>query len=587
MNDSDPIFTRWTEVDALFQRVLEYPPHERRDYFRQVCGPDDDLYRLTGELLDSLESADEFLEDRTLIISSAAALEPDPDMESGDETGRQLGAYRLLRQLGRGGSGTVYLAERVDGEFERRVAIKLLRRGLDTADLLTRFRAERQILASLDHPNIARLLDGGATEDGRPYLVMELVRGIPITRYCARERLTIEARLQLFATVARAVGYAHRNLVVHRDLKPSNILVTDTGSVKLLDFGIAKLLDATSDPDLSPRTRTGVRLMTPEYASPEQLRGESVTTATDIYQLGGLLYEILTGRRPHGSDRRSRYDLERAAREDRPEAPSMTVSGPNRVDPEFADSCCTEPRRLRRRLRGDLDTIVLTALRKEPERRYQTVAGLVADLERHLEGRPITARADSWSYRIHKLIRRHPGRITAGLIATLALVGYLFTLVTHAERVEAERDRALLESAKVSQLSDFLQALFQVSEPDQTDGRSLTALDLLRQGEAYARRLDVRLGVKAEIFEVIGVLYTQIGEYERAEPLLREALALHRKRQLRAGNDRGNRSTLGLHQELAIALDRLGTLLSQLGNAEEEEDLPWEATEIAALTDGR
>jgi serine/threonine-protein kinase len=578
----DPLFRRWAEVDPLFRELLALDPAQRTAHLRQACGEDDELFELISELLQSLDTSGDLLEDRTLILSgqdTLDALDAEAEREigaeaAGEDAGRQLGAYRLLREIGRGGTGTVYLAERVDGEFEQRVAIKLLRRGLDTDDLLARFRAERQILASLNHPNVARLLDGGATEDGRPYLVMELVEGTPITEYCTAARLTIEERLELFATVGRAVGYAHRNLIVHRDLKPSNILVTDDGTVKLLDFGIAKLLDGATSAHTTPQTRTGMRLLTPEYASPEQVQGEIVTTASDIYQLGILLCQLLSGERPYPAGRRGRLELERTIAKEPPRAPS-TLAGD-----EFAASCRTDPRRLARRLRGDLDTIVLVALRKEPERRYPSAIELVGDVERHLAGQPLAARPDTWGYRTRKLIRRHPGRIAVAIAALLALAGYLFTLVRHAERVEDERDRALVESAKLREVSDFLLALFEASDPDQTDGLTLTALDLVRRGEENAGLLDDRPAIKAEMLGVIGGLYTQLGEYERAELLLREALALQRDLHSAAAP----RASITTGPELVRILARLGAVLNLRSRTAEAESLLREAVAVAALT---
>jgi serine/threonine-protein kinase len=401
------------------------------------------------------------------------------------------------------------------------------------------------------------------------------VRGTPITEYCATKRLTIDERLRLFASVGRAVEYAHRNLIVHRDLKPSNILVEDDGTVKLLDFGIAKLLDTSAAASSSPRTRTGLRLLTPEYASPEQVRAEPATTASDIYQLGLLLCQILTGSRPYGAGPRGQRDLERAICEEPPEPPSTLAASAT----DFAASGRTDPRRLARRLRGDLDTIVLVALRKEPERRYPSVAKLVDDVERHLAGQPLSARPDTWGYRTRKLMRRHPGRVAVVAIAVLALAGYLFTLVRHAERVEAERDRALVESAKVREVSDFLLALFEASDPDQTDGETLTALDLVRRGEENASQLDDRPAIKAEMLGVIGGLYTQLGEYERAELLLREALALQRDLYT-AATTRGSTAT---GPERVRILNRLGAVLTLRGARDEAESTLREAVEIAAL----
>lgn len=572
----DPLFRRWDEGDPLFQEALALDPADRTGFLRDACCGDEELYQLVVELLDSAAEADQLLEDRTLVIAAQDALVATERSEEpeGVDAGRQLGPYRLLREIGRGGSGTVYLAERVDGEFDQQVAIKLLRRGLDTDELLARFRAERQILASLNHPNIARLLDGGATDDGRPYLVMEVVEGTPITEYCASRRLSIEERLELFMTVGQAVGHAHRNLIVHRDLKPSNILVTDDGTVKLLDFGIAKLLDAPGSEHATPPTRTGLRLLTPEYASPEQILGDPITTAADIYQLGLLLHQLLTGRRPFQTRGWSQLELERAIVETEPQPPSILL------DDEVAATFRVERRQLARRLRGDLDTIVLTALRKEPERRYPSAAQLVADIERHLAGLPLTARPDTIGYRTRKLFRRHPGRVAVAIVALIAAVGYMVTLARHAERVEAERDRALLQSAKLREVSDFLIALFEASDPDVSDGVPLTALDLVRRGEENAGLLDHRPEIKAEMLGVIGGLYTQLGEYERAESLLRDALAL--QREIRGETTRKTDSRPD--PELVRLLLRLGTLLTVSGKATEAEPYVREAAEEAART---
>src|SRR5690606_20871585 len=291
--------------------------------------------------------------------------------------------------------------ERDDGQFRKAVAVKLVRRGLEDPQALRRFRHERQILAALEHPNIDRLLDGGVSDDGRPYLVMEHVEGEPLDRYCDARRLPVEARLALFTAVCEAVRYAHRNLVVHRDLKPGNILVTGDGTVKLLDFGIAKLLEADDDADDVPLTRTGLRPMTPEYAAPEQIRGEAVTTATDVYALGVVLYELLTGRRPYTAATTSLYETERAVLEQAPERPSTAVLKAG----DRADDRGASPKALHRRLRGDLDTLLLTALRKEPERRYPSADALADDIRRHLEGRPLTARGDTFGYRLATFAR--------------------------------------------------------------------------------------------------------------------------------------------------------------------------------------
>jgi serine/threonine-protein kinase len=381
--------------------------------------------------------------------------------------------------------------------------------------VVARFVGERQILASLSHPNIARLLDGGATDDGRPYLVMEHVEGRPIDRYCEERGLSIPERLRLFCVAGRAVQHAHRHLVIHRDLKPSNILVTEDGEVKLLDFGIAKLLDDAAGPAAPVMTRTGVRVMTPRFASPEQVRGEPVTTASDVYQLGLLLYELLTGRPPYRLAGLTPTSLERVVCEETPPPPSDAVAS---VEPAGrADAAA-----LGRKLRGDLDTIVMTALRKEPDRRYASVEALVADVERHLKGQPVSARKDTLGYRTRKFVGRNRWAVAAAAGFVLLLAAYGATATVQARRVAAERDRA--EAVK-----DFLVGVFTVADPEEGLGDTITARTLLARG---ADRLETELAdrpaLRAEMLEVIGEVHANLGLYNPAIPLLERAVELGR-----------------------------------------------------------
>lgn len=387
MNDAE----RWGEVDRIFEAVLDRSPGERTVFLRAFCAGDPALYREVERLLaaDAWESV--FLDRPADEVSGLMAGER--------EEQQRLGPYRLLRAIGCGGMGTVFLAMRDDEQYERLVAVKILRSGLEDTDLRRRFLAERQILARLEHPNIARLYDGGSTEDGRPYLVMELIQGLPIDEYCDRHRQTVEQRLALFLRICSAVQYTHQNLLVHRDIKPANILVTPQGEPKLLDFGIAKLLEPAATAD--SLTRTGIRVMTPSYASPEQMKGEAITTASDVYSLGVLLYELLAGRSP--------YRVEEGV-----EKPSRALSRSGKPLPEeIAAARGSRPVALRRRLAGDLDTIVLTALRTEPARRYESVARLSSDLERHLQDLPISARPNTLGYRMRKFVRRHRAALVA------------------------------------------------------------------------------------------------------------------------------------------------------------------------------
>jgi eukaryotic-like serine/threonine-protein kinase len=412
----------WDQVKELFTLALEREPGQRDSFLLQACAGDDTLRAEVESLLSSFDGASNFLED----CPAADLL----SVQSRAMTGRKIGAYRIIREIGHGGMAVVYLAERVDDQYYKRVAIKMLKPGTEKDEILRRFRNERQALASLDHPSIVRLLDGGSTEEGLPYLIMEYVEGVRIDEYCDTHRLSITERLQLFRTVCLAVQYAHETLVIHRDLKPSNILITNTGVVRLLDFGIAKVLDPLLSPERT-LTRTDWRPMTPEYASPEQARGAPVTKSTDIYSLGILLYELLSGLRPHRIDDDSSSGNEHGYGEE-PEKPSVAVGRINKKASQnrsgenpIASQSVAEGRAIRsedlpRWLRGDLDTIVMKAIRPEPEHRYGSAEEFSKDIERHLSGLPIKAHKPTVLYRVGKFARRHRESLaTAGLILAL------------------------------------------------------------------------------------------------------------------------------------------------------------------------
>ncbi len=559
---------RWEEIDALFETALEQPPEERSAYLPHVCD-DEELRREVASLLETSSRVGNFLAgpasplDAGLLDEVARDLEGDPI-----RAGVRVGPYRILGELGRGGAGTVFLAERDDGHYRQQVALKVLRRGFDTDDLIARFRAERQILASLTHPHIARLLDGGSTEDGRPYLVMEWVAGTPITDYCDAHRLRIDERVRLFLTVARSVQYAHQNLVVHRDLKPSNILVTAEGTVKLLDFGIAKLLHPSRLPGDRPRTRSDLRLLTPEYASPEQVRGEPISTATDVYQLGVLLYELLAGRHPHHPWSSTPGEIERIVCEEEPLPPSTAVATPVEAtagEGAPAGSAVparrrTDPRGLQRKLRGNLDTIVLKTLRKEPERRYPSVDQLIGDLEAYLAGRPVSARPESWHYRMRKFVRRHPVGVAVAAVVLLLGLGHLATLAAYAERLERERDRAQAEAVRAAQVSGFLESLLRDLSPEaaREDVPSVQSI-LQRSAAAVEMALEGQLEEQANLLALIGGIYTDWGMLEEAEPLLKRALVL--RRQFHGSG----------HPEVASTLNTLGLWYWRTGRYEEAE----------------
>jgi serine/threonine-protein kinase len=424
---------------------------------------------------------------------------------------REIGPYRLVRELARGGMGVVYLAERSDGQFEQQVALKLIKRGMDSDEIHRRFLAERQILARLGHPHIARLLDGGVSAEGQPYFAIEFVEGTTILDHCESRQLALERRLQLFLDVCDAVRYAHLNLVVHRDLKPSNILVTADGQVKLLDFGIAKLL--THEPGAETGlTDTGLRLMTPEYAAPEQVSGAPITTATDVYALGTVLYELVTGRRAHRLQSPAPAEVFRV------------VCG---VDPDPPSSAASPA--LRQRLRGDIDTIALTALQKNPQRRYATVDQLASDIQRHLDGRPVTARPDTRRYRATKFVGRHRLGVAAGVALALSLTAGLAGTIWQA-RVAADRaELASAEAAKQRAVRNFLVQLFEASDPSRSRGRELTARELLDRGR---RDLDTALAaqpaVRSQLLAVLANVYAAIGVAPQADTLFAQAVALTR-----------------------------------------------------------
>lgn len=515
---------RWQEVDRLFQRVLDLPAGDRGAFLERACGGDAELRSRVHALLAAAERAEAFLESSieqccalpwTDILPAPTALRVADGEPSGlDRSNEVVGRYRLVRRIGRGGMATVYLAERADGQFDQRVAVKLLRRGLDTEDVVRRFVAERQILSSLSHPNIARLLDGGATADGLPYLVMEYVEGMPLVAYCDQRRMSVRDRLILFCDVARAVQHAHRRLVVHRDLKPSNILVDADGQVKLLDFGIAKLLEPAPG---EAGTRTVLPPLTPEYASPEQIRGEAITTGSDIYQLGILLCQILSGRRPYEVRVLSPAALERAVTEASPSRPS------DLVDEHSAHARRARPRELRRALRGDVDAIVLKALRMEPEARYDSCAALIQDIERHLDSRPITARRDTLLYGTRKLLRRRPWIAPVASALLLAVAAHMITLQRHATQLQRERNLARAEAAVAAEMTDFLADLFTAVSP--LAGNDIRgAMELVEFGIARADSLVDRPEIRFRLLSTLGHSAYWLGQIETARTLLERSV---------------------------------------------------------------
>jgi eukaryotic-like serine/threonine-protein kinase len=543
---------RWQRIEEIFRTAVDRPAAERGAYLTQVCDGDEDLRREVLSLLER-DTAEDFIRDPIANAALSFTAKTKDDL-----TGVLIGPYRVKRLIGRGGMGDVYEAERDDEQFRQQVAIKIIKRGMDTDFVRDRFLRERQILATLDHPHIARLFDGGATPDGSPYFVMEFVVGESITAHCRRHQLSINEKLKLIRKVCSAVQHAHQRLVIHRDLKPGNILITPSadgkdGEPKLLDFGIAKLLS----PDASQshtRTETGLRMMTPEYASPEQACGQAVATTTDVYSLGVVLYELLTDLRPHEFRTYAPAGIERAICETAIEEPS-----------KVAGQATGASTRLARQLAGDLDNIVLMAMRKEPERRYQSVEQFSEDIRRYLEGMPVVARKDTFGYRAWKFVRRHKAGVAVlSLLAILAVA-----MAVQSVRIARERDRANQEAATAQAVTQSLAAVFEVADPGWARSNTITAKELLDQGaEKVLRDLKDRPVVQAKLMDTLGGLYLSIGVYDRARPLMEDSLRLRRQ-------------TLGAESiDVAESLDHLGALLYEVGDYSGSETLYREALQL-------
>ena len=499
----------WRRVRDILEQALEVAPAQRTVFLERACAGD---MALRSEV-DALIAADQQAGPEFLAGSAAGSgAAPGGEEEPSSLTGVRIGAYQVVEEIGHGGMGTVYRAVRADDQYRKQVAIKVVRGGLGDEFRVHRFKAERQILANLDHPHIARLLDGGTTEDGRPYVVMEYVEGRTIDNYCDAGKLPVNDRLKLFRTVCSAVAYAHQRLVIHRDIKPANILVTKEGQAKLLDFGIAKILDP--DEQSADETVTVMRLMTPEYASPEQVRGEPITTASDVYSLGVVLYGLLTGRRPYGRASHVARDIVQAVIETEPEKPSSSITrAETRTSRDISERREEIPEKLQRRLRGDLDNIVLKALRKEPDRRYASVEQFSEDIRRHLEGLPVTARPDTFFYRGGKFVKRHKTGVAAAIavFATL-LAGLAITLhetyIARAERAKAEarfNDVRKLANSLLFDVHDAIQTL-----PGATPARKLIVDRALQFLDSLAREAKGDLSLQREL----GAAYEKVGDVQ-------------------------------------------------------------------------
>lgn len=545
---------RLRQVEDIYFQVAPLAPSDRVAALERLCGGDATLESEVRSLLLHADRIGGFLEQPALGRPwSELSAQSAPDSLPDDLVGATLGSFRVERRIAAGGMGAVYLASRSDGAFDQRVAIKVVRRGMDSEDILTRFRAERQTLAALNHPNIARLIDGGITPDGRPFLVMEYVDGRPIDEYCDARRLKISDRLRLFREVCDAVHHAHQNLIIHRDIKPTNILVTESGSPKLLDFGIAKLL--APDSRVAPVTADTDRRLTPEYASPEQVEGQAVTTATDIYSLGVVLYELLTGSRPYAFHARTHEELRRIVCDLVPPAPSQAVTvrvtrlktdaahSPPPTQPTPSDAPKTRglsSTRLRSTLRGDLDNIALMALRKEPQRRYASAEQLAADITRYLDGMPVLARRDTLAYRASKFLRRHAAGTALTLGALVLLAGSSASLYEQRRELRAQRDQLLITTHQLDASRDFLLEILGGADtgnngPDQTLGSLLN--DAAAALESAPPQDPLTLAASRQ---ALGRSFMSIGDLKRARTMLEAAepvLVAHKTLATAASND--------------------------------------------------
>jgi len=570
----------WENIKEIFNAAIDLPLAERAEF---LANYDETLRTKIEKLLKAHDDANNFIVESAFI---------DVGLVDENETdlyiGKQIDDYKILEEIGHGGMGTVYLAAKTDESFKKKVAIKLIKRGMDTNAVLKRFVLERKILAGLENPNIASLLDGGSTEDGLPYLVMELVEGVPVTKFCDLRQFSIEERLELFRKICSAISYAHQNLVVHRDIKPSNILVTADGTPKLLDFGIAKLLHPDWSLETDEATATMFRVMTPEYASPEQIRGLTVTTASDVYSLGVVLYELLSGMRPYKIESRAPEEVAQIVLTEEPIRPSSVVSPKSKVQSPKSKAGTltyegeetvgekTNPKskiQNLKSLRGDLDNIILKALRKEPERRYQSVQEFSEDIRRHLEGLPVTATADTRIYRIGKFVKRHRAGVFAGLFMFLSLLTGISVAIWQA--VEARKERAKAEQRfndvrklTNSFLFEFEDAIkdLQGATParEMTVKKALEYLDILAQEQSNDSSLQFELAVAyGKIADIQGSPgRSNLGDTAGAISSFRKAIGILEKL---VQNEPQNRQ---FQKELATDYKSLGYIYAVTGDAD-------------------
>ncbi|NNE46578.1 MAG: serine/threonine protein kinase [Rhodothermales bacterium] len=569
----------WNKIESLFEAALDRPEDERLDWLSSACD-DPALHREVATLLRAAERSEDFLKSPAEEVASALIMDshrtgsrenqvPSESATSGDRIGR----YCITKRIGWGGNGAVYLGERADGEFSQRVALKLLREDRMSRTQQNRFLAERQILASLSHPGIARLLDGGVTDDGIPFIVMEYIDGSPIDEYCNAQRLTIRDRLALFQRVCSVVQHAHSQLIVHRDIKPSNVMVTTDGRVKLVDFGVAKLLDAEADGRDLPRPALN---LTPEYASPEQVCGQPVTAVSDVYSLGVLLYQLLAGRRPYDVSGVRATQIVKTVCEVEPPPPSAQFDDVGETEGEdalFAVTTVAGQRSshvdaVKRQLRGDVDSIVMKALRKHPARRYQSVESFADDIGCYLDSRPVGARNGTYAYRISKYVRRN--RITVAFISVLALTllgGLAASMWQASKRAE--------QATRAEQTTRFMTDMLAGFDPNSRPGKLEQVEEILDAGtQRLHKDLVNQPDLSSEIAAVLGDLYEDYGRYNKARELYELSLAKRRRS--------GSRDDA----QTADVMAKLASVVNKMGDHEEARDLMMAALETGRATYG-
>ena len=544
---------------TLAEKLLDYPESEWSEKIEAWCDGDTELKEELIRLSNTNRNARDFVEELQKKVYSLAK----STFETGSTSPEYIGFYKIISRLGSGGSAVVYLVEDDDG---KKLALKLLRGSAIDSDYRQRFNSESYILSNLDHPNIAKLVDSDLTSDGTPYVVMEYIDGIPIDTWCRQQQSSVQDILKLFRRVCEAVHYAHQNLLVHRDIKPEHVLITKTGEIKLIDFGIAKLLDPAQSEFQALHTQTGLRVMTPEFASPEQVRGQQVTTASDIYSLGVLLFLLLTGQHPYRFKTSSMLEIERVVCEEDPAKPSEAIlsdsSEPSGIPAE------TEASKLRKTLRGDLDRIIQKAMRKEPGLRYNSAQSFADDLENYLIGEPVKARAPTLRYRIRKFVTRHKLGVTAASVAILVLTAGLAGTLWQAGQAKIHAELAELQAQRAEQVSAFLTEMFEESDPTKANDGSITAREMLDRGYEKANtELTDQPALQAQMLGIIGKVYQNLGLFDQALPALEKAVD-------------GYRQIGESSPEYVSTLLLLANLEYRLGELEKAEESTREALEL-------